>query len=247
MTIPGNHPDPAGHVLNEVTSTTYSEFQAASLPLGPWPTGSATEGRRSLETAVRTMQMEANGAAEAVKQHQGNDMLPTAARDRLISERLSSAEQKIAQARTQASTALAVIDAGLVTSALPKVHLSEQMTARDDAKFVLTNTAPDQRGAAVQRLAARDDSVAGLLAGQWGLDVLITMWGDDMGVDMHRLARETAVQRAATSADPERRTAARQRTLMGQLHNWAETAGHGARLVLDSARPGRGSGLRVVA
>lgn len=181
-----------------------------------WRDGNVDPVSADVNTAVVNVQKSATAAADAIRE--GDQAAYKALRnlDLHPDGRQARSQQAVAEAQAKADDHLATAEANLTIltafleqTALPQMVKGEEQTARMDVQMALSGEG--DLAAKLKMLAANGGSIGALVSNPEYLGMLLM----SKGIDKARadllitLARQSAIQAAEKSGDPDRETAAR--------------------------------------
>jgi hypothetical protein len=185
--------------------------------------GDAGDLVRGAREALASVTNKTTGTIGQAVREASDPRIPAAGKRKIVAGLADELAAHAAEQLQLAETRLDVAEASLIVQALPKMSKGDEMSARADAQMVLDRvTDPANVPAAMADLAARGDSVGGLVAGDWGRTYLAARGlkpGD------HSQVTAAAVHAAKDSPDTTRAEAAEAIGRLGDLRG-AVTAAH---------------------
>jgi hypothetical protein len=171
----------------------------------------------ALPAAVRKLAADALNAVGDVRKHvhsavaqldalARNDLLPQAARERLIRERKALTAAALKESDGRSSVAIKLLEAALTDAAQPEFPAGvDRAEARDELRMIL-DAAPDPVAAVQQLATGSDQRLAALAVSPFVATYLRTRGVTD---DVIAAIKTFAAQAALASGDPKREAAAR--------------------------------------
>lgn len=146
----------------------FTEGATGSLP------ADANRGLHAFDAARAAAQAAVNGAASRVAQLRADDTVPAASVARQVREHIAAARTVLTEKVSHLDAITTIVRGVLHSAALPKLTPGAELVARADAQMILDGAR--DKGAALARLATRQDDLGALVASGWGRDYLGRAW-----------------------------------------------------------------------